>query len=578
MPKFHIICCQNYSEEVQSFVDKMNVPDIEVHYFEALCGSKKRFVFPERFNEAIRNREKTVSVGCLFNEADKKIRPVELDGTGNKRTNVCFDHVLPPEMVTWYFSQGYYVITPGWLKNWQFYVQSLWQFKKQEDASEFFQSSARKLLVLNTLNQNFIPEKIKEFSEYTGLPFEILPVGNHFIENYLKISYLDWKENLQNNRLKNITTDYQKQLADYVFTLEIIKRITSLTDEEQIIKKAKEFFITLFSPNSVEYVNIAGDKLSPDEMEISGTSKIHESGDGFSICTLKEGKPAGMFSVNKVLFPEHVNQYFRLSMFVGNVLSLSLENAVRYQELKSTINKLDSACQIADEANSSKDRLFSIVAHDLRSPISLLVGYLNYVKTNFDELSKSEIKDIINQLDENANSLMDFLIRLLDWTKIQLSHHVANPVSIHPFNIIRDELVLLQNHASKKDIYISLKVPENLQMWCDEQMFAIMIRNLISNALKFSPTGKPIMINGKTEEGQTKISVQDFGLGMTKEQQESAFKTMATTTGTLNEKGTGLGLITCYLMAKKNHGTILLKSKPGIGSTFTLILPAKAEV
>jgi len=231
--------------------------------------------------------------------------------------------------------------------------------------------------------------------------------------------------------------------------------------------------------------------------------------------------------------------------------------------------------------NAEKDKFFSIIAHDLKSPFNAILGFSEMLKDEARDLDIGSIiqyAGIINSASQNA---FDLLENLLDWARMQQGKIPYEPVTLLLNTIIHSEFEVLKINADQKNISLVDGIHENIILTADENMLRTIIRNLVSNAIKFTPKGGQVKIEveGKVEvEGrQVVISVSDTGIGMKPETIEKLFKieTSFTTRGTENEKGTGLGLLLCKEFVEKHGGRIWVESEQGKGSVFYLQLKIK---
>ncbi|MEA1786190.1 tetratricopeptide repeat-containing sensor histidine kinase [Arenibacter sp. GZD96] len=225
------------------------------------------------------------------------------------------------------------------------------------------------------------------------------------------------------------------------------------------------------------------------------------------------------------------------------------------------------------EINETKDKLFSIIAHDLRGPIGALKGLLKLFKDG--EIAKDEFLDFMPKLTKDVDHISFTLNNLLSWGQSQMKGSVTKP-SVTALEVLtRDNINLLAEIAKEKSIKIKNTIPENTLTWSDANQIDIVIRNLISNALKFTPTGGTILINACEVDHYWEVAVRDSGVGITYDVQQHIFSkdSNITTYGTNNEKGTGLGLGLCKEMVEKNGGRIWVKSAPQKGSCFYFTVP-----
>lgn len=225
------------------------------------------------------------------------------------------------------------------------------------------------------------------------------------------------------------------------------------------------------------------------------------------------------------------------------------------------------------EINETKDKLFSIVAHDLRGPIGAFQGLLKLF--NQGEIGQEEFMDFIPKLGNDIDHISFTLNNLLSWGQNQMNGLVTKPEIISLDNLVKDNINLLAESATKKSIKLSSNLSRNTLAWSDGNQIDIVIRNLISNAIKFTPTNGMITITSREESNHWEISVRDTGIGIEKEVLDNLFcdKNNHSTYGTDNEKGTGLGLTLCKEMVEKNKGTIWVESIVNRGTTFYFTVP-----
>lgn len=259
-------------------------------------------------------------------------------------------------------------------------------------------------------------------------------------------------------------------------------------------------------------------------------------------------------------------------IFVAQDITERKENEKKIQEF---IGKLTESEKSLKELNASKDRFFSIIAHDLRSPFSALLGYSEIIASEYKDLTPEELKEFATNLHDQAKSVFELLENLLTWSRIQTGRIVYEPQFFPVSKIMKDIGKLYEENAKQKGISVICACDTNVMAYADSNMISTVLRNLVSNALKFTPTGGEIRIAAEKVEKQCKIMVSDTGKGIPEETRKRLFKIdqNVTTLGTNAEKGTGLGLILCKELLVKNNGTLELTSAVDGGTTFTISLP-----
>lgn len=228
--------------------------------------------------------------------------------------------------------------------------------------------------------------------------------------------------------------------------------------------------------------------------------------------------------------------------------------------------------------NAEKDKFFSIIAHDLRSPFNSFLGLTQIMANEINTLTMPELQRIAVNMEKSANNLYNLLENLLQWSQIHQGLTIFNPTEIQLITLINTCVENMHDVAINKNIEIIVDINEeiNFNVTGDENMLKTVIRNLISNAIKFTNTNGAIRIKAEKDINQAIITVTDNGIGMTKENIVKLFKLEESysSNGTENEKGTGLGLLLCKEFIEKHRGKIWVESEKGSGSSFYFSLPS----
>lgn len=223
--------------------------------------------------------------------------------------------------------------------------------------------------------------------------------------------------------------------------------------------------------------------------------------------------------------------------------------------------------------NETKDKLFSIIGHDLRGPIAAFQGLLQLYRNG--EIGSNDFLQFIPKLGKDLDNISFTLNNLLSWGQTQMNGSTTKPSIICLENLVNDNINLLEETATAKSIRIVNKITSNVLSWADNDHIDIVFRNLLSNAIKFTPENGKITIDVSERSTSWEISVKDTGVGINLETQKKLFKknSSITTYGTNDEKGTGLGLSLCKEMVEKNNGEIWVESTIPNGSCFYFTLP-----
>ena len=256
-------------------------------------------------------------------------------------------------------------------------------------------------------------------------------------------------------------------------------------------------------------------------------------------------------------------------------LKISRDLLVKYnQELVEVQSELQ-------KMNASKDTFFSIIAHDLRGPFSGFLGLSELLLDEYDDLDQEEISQIADSMNKAAKRLYSFLENLLEWSRTQMGRVEFTPFRMDVSETVGRVFSLFSATSEEKEIRMESKVEKDTFVFADNNMLNTILRNLVSNALKFTKPGGKITIDAKQyDEDFIAVSVSDTGIGMNDEAKDKIFRIdkKHTTPGTANESGSGLGLLLCKDLVEKHNGRIWVESEIGKGTAFTFILPVKENI
>ena len=261
----------------------------------------------------------------------------------------------------------------------------------------------------------------------------------------------------------------------------------------------------------------------------------------------------------------------------GRALNINNEFVIQGTLIDISLKK--QAERSLKELNASKDKFFSIIAHDLKAPISGFLNLTDMLLQDFGELTLSEIQQMSQSLNISAAQLYKLLENLLDWSRSQTNSLQCNPALNDLHDLAINNIFLLQDNALEKHINISSDIKPGTLAYFDHDMINTVFRNLLSNALKFTHKGGNVEIYAERSGPWMIVSVSDTGIGLSQNKLDNLFKidVHQISFGTNNERGTGLGLILCQEFIKKHGGTIKVNSSDSIGSVFSFTLPISQE-
>lgn len=231
------------------------------------------------------------------------------------------------------------------------------------------------------------------------------------------------------------------------------------------------------------------------------------------------------------------------------------------------------------EVNATKDKFFSIISHDLRNPFASIVSFSRILQRDLNQLDEGELRELLSELDKSILKINNLLENLLQWSRSQTGRIKYMPEYLALYDLVMENVNLFAAKAKGKGVLMSVGVSPDTVVFADLNMTNTVLRNLISNALKYSESGTTVDISAIVSGGECNVVIKDQGVGMTADQLDGIWDPQAvkTTYGTGDEKGSGLGLILCKEFVEKNKGRISVESTPGLGSSFSFTLPVSEK-
>lgn len=414
------------------------------------------------------------------------------------------------------------------------------------------------------------------------------------IDNAFNGIYVEFKQAVRSKRLIDVSMfSFNESIALVEQTNRVLARQNILDVE---VKEKNRFLQTLIDsiPLTVFYKDTDGiyQGCNSAYCDFLGMPKDRIVGKGLYEVFLKD--QADFFKkADDELFASGGTQVYDTTMVGkdGNVMHVNFHKAVYHNKLGEPIGMLGIMIDITDRVrikhelernekkltklNNTKDRFFSIIAHDLKNPFNSLMGLLDILINEYDELDDVTRKQYLRVVNNSSNDLFRLLTNLLEWSRTQISGVDFNPKMTSIYSIVDTELKVLENQALKKNISISSNISESISATVDKNMIATVIRNLISNSIKFTNKGGAVKIVAKEFSDHIVICVSDNGIGISKDKQVRFFKIneKISSEGTEQETGTGLGLILCKEFIEKHNGSISIISEEGKGSEFCVSLP-----
>lgn len=333
------------------------------------------------------------------------------------------------------------------------------------------------------------------------------------------------------------------------------------------IVEVNPFFIHLLGYTSEELIDI-------EIWEAKAFKEVGYSMDNFIELQIKGDIRYGDMPL-KTKSEKLISVEFVSNVYVANHVKVIQCNIRDITERKRVEKALKDSESRLIELNSTKDKFFSIIAHDLKGPFNSILGFSELLTDRIREQDYEEIEKYAMIIQNSARRAMDLIMNLMEWSRSQTGRMEFNPENMDFIVLIRTISQLLNDTAQQKAITLYTEMPEHMMVFADKAMMGTVMRNLISNAIKFTNPGGEIIISVEHKRNKLTITVADNGVGIRPEAMDKLFviEKSYSTVGTQDEKGTGLGLILCKEFIERHGGEIWVESEVGTGSKFYFTIP-----
>jgi PAS domain S-box-containing protein len=342
-----------------------------------------------------------------------------------------------------------------------------------------------------------------------------------------------------------------------------------IKDKDFIYKNCNEAFANFLGLPKTKIINSTVYDVAPKELADKYSDADYKLRDSLVDQRYESKVQFADESIHDIIFYKAclINDKNEFYGIIGIMLDITKRKAAE-QSLK------ESETQFRD-LNATKDKLFSIIAHDLRSPFNGILGLSELLIDNHKKNETATSENYLRLLNSSTKETLVLLDNLLNWAKSQTGQIDFKPKEISLPSLIRKTIALSNANAKLKDISVIQNQSVEIKVYADENMLMTVLRNLISNAIKFTNPGGIINISAILEQNQVEISISDNGVGINNETLQKLFdvSTNATSPGTKNEKGSGLGLVLCKEFVERHGGKISVTSEVGKGSNFKFTLP-----
>ncbi len=626
-----VLVCELYGEEINSLRESGDFPGLEFATFPPRCGRPP--LSPAELRSTLDATTGTNDVvitlgGCCLSQLEGSseiptaCRFIRLDS--------CFHLVAPAYAVNRYLQEGAYIVTSGWLRNWREHLHVLGFHQDAELAGEFFAEAINSLLLLDTGVGGDSLNDLAQFATFVQRPFTVVPVGLEL----LRLRIENAAALCRGDSCVHSRELLQRTCADYVMAFDLLDLIAQSHQEEEIVGRILIMFQTLFAANGVAFVRLNGG--APDTVTIQGEFKgsdrdeliaqamtlktdytlPHEMEGRFLFKVGHKGDELGVIIIDGLTLPKYREQYLSLALTSGELSGIILKNARIFQELNVLTKKIstqrdelqDAYSQLRDvkalafqqEKMTSIGQLAGGVAHEINSPLGFISSNLGtlgkylgrireFIEVQTDCLVECGIPQLRERVEECSTRLKIRHILADSGQLISESRTGAErvhkiireliqfagadgdtPTNADINNCLDQTIIMVRNCLTP-----SMKIRRNFGVipptLCYPQQLNQLFMNLLTNAIHALGDGGEITVTTLLEDETICAQIADTGCGIPETNLPRIFDPFFTTREV--GKGTGLGLSLAYDIVKKHRGEILVTSREGAGSTFTVKLP-----
>jgi signal transduction histidine kinase len=435
----------------------------------------------------------------------------------------------------------------------EYYLSSYTIFRNI-DQPEKIALAAQNIALIYELKNNF--EKALEYCE---ISLNLYKKANDIrgiasLSNNLGYYYLTRKEVTKAEELFLSSLEYSKQTQSLTTLQRAYNSLYILYKEKQDFKNALHF---LESTNSIV------DSIYSMEIE----KKVSELQSKFQ---LEQKEKEYKILRNSFIYIAILTLLILIVLFYNYSIKLRSNRALREKNIE-----IENQNIKLEKIIATRDKFFSIIAHDLKNPLSAFMGLTEVMCSNSSQLDSSTKLQLTKQLNKLAENMYNLLENLLNWGRSQTGDIEYDPSVFRIAEVVNETIDVLSVNASIKSILIEKKIDEASEIFADKNMISTVIRNLLSNAIKFTHPGGQVVINSSIKDNKFTLLVSDNGVGISEKNLSQLFQidSQYRTIGTSSEPGTGLGLILCKDFIERNHGAMIVESIEGKGSTFGFTVP-----
>ena len=378
--------------------------------------------------------------------------------------------------------------------------------------------------------------------------------------------------------MKNDKIDSKILRSNYIPTAEFYSQIIDSLQDYSIFTLDNDFMINSWSSGSTRIFGYESDEIIGKHFDIIFTEEDIQN--GIPQTEINAALVEGRATDNRWHICKDQSSFYAHGL-VFPLIGLEGEMLGYVKILRDLTDRKKSDDAIKkyvkelEDLNAHKENVLAIVSHDLRSPLSGIIGTAEYLQTNLNRLEPHVVKEMLDLLHKTAIDELNMLDNLVEWARIKYASEAFSPTKITPFHYVQKVFESLEKSVLLNEIHLQNDIEINITVFADEKMLISIIQNIVSNAIKYSFIGGKIVVSAAVEAEKVIIQIKDFGMGMSQEVQDKLFTPQMSTLSKARKdnKGAGIGLLLVKGFVEKNGGKIWVESKEGVGSTFSFALP-----
>jgi signal transduction histidine kinase len=602
--QFCILICKHFEREVKAVLSSGAFDDVSMAAFPAGCGSP-RMEWDDLCRAAgdcAKSGQVYVFGSCCIAGLGKP--PPDLKHWDVHRLNQCFYLLDHRERIDEYLRKGCYLISPGWLINWQYHIE-IWGFD-QNTVREFFAESAKELILLDTGIDANSAEHLKAFAEFVDRPFRIMRTGLDLLKLFLEKNVLKWRLENQRKKAEAALKQSQKQATDHAMTMDWVSTLARTFSEKEAVENILSLFTMLFAPGTIFYLPFkdGNPAASADDRKnlrerlsaLSGEYAWTESGAGFRLRISHRNETLGILEVDKIAFPEYKEKYLNVALSLVSVCGLAIDHARRYQQI---IKQKDQLAQTLEELRETQRHLVEAekmaslgnlvagVAHEINTPVGVGItassdlvdrtkNFADFFKKG--QMKRSDLQNYLNYVYKAGGLILTNLQRtgglIQSFKQVSVDQTSEQQRQFYLKAYLQDILRSLEPKLREKPVQIKIQCDENLELNSYPGVFAHILTNLVMNSLVHGFRDKSagnIHIAGEIQGSHLSLRYEDDGMGIAAEILPKIFDPFFTTD---KQTGTGLGMHIVYnLVTQKLKGSVSCESEKGQGVLFIICMP-----